>query len=131
MDNVELLKKGYEAFAQGNIEAVLALFDPAIDWQQSKGMPTVSGDGHFTGHQAVVSEVFAKMPEYFDGFKIEIGELFGSGDRVVMRGWYTGTLKATGKPFKAAVVHLWKVRDDKATEYIQVADTAEVINPKA
>ena len=132
MNNVALMKEGYAAFAKGNIDAVLAIWDPQIEWHECKGMPVVpaGGSGTFVGHQAVLAGVIAKIPEHIDGFGIEIDELFGSGDRVVMSGRYVGTLRATGKPFKVAVVHLWTFRDGRATKMIQVADTAEIIRPK-
>ena len=63
MDNVEIVKKGYKLFAEGNIEAVLALFDPEIEWNASKGLPYVSGDGVSTGPSAIAKTIFAKLPE--------------------------------------------------------------------
>jgi hypothetical protein len=72
----------------------------------------------------------ARIPREFDGFAIEINELFGSGDRVVMTGNYTGTYRATGKPFKAAATHIWTFKNGLAVKLIQVADTAEIIHPK-
>ena len=133
MDNVAILKEGYANFATGNMEAVLAIWDPQIEWHECKGMPIVpaGGGGKLVGHQAVLENIMAKIPQLIDGFGIEIGEIFGSGDRVVMTGHYAGTLKATGKPFKAAAAHIWTFRDGKATKLIQVADTAEIINSKA
>ena len=133
MDNVALLQEGYANFAKGNIEAVLAVWDPQIEWHECKGMPVVPAGARtpLVGHQAVLENIMTKLPEHFDGFGIEISEMFGSGDRVVMIGYYVGTLKATGNPFKAAVTHIWTLSNGKAKKLIQVADTAEIISPKA
>ena len=49
MDNVELVKQGYQNFAEGNVEAVLAVFNPEIEWNECKGFPFISGDGLFIG----------------------------------------------------------------------------------
>lgn len=130
MDNVELMKEGYANFAKGDIEAVLAIWDPEIEWKECKGMPIVTGDGKFVGGQSVVANVFAKIPEQIDGFQVEIHEVFGTGDRVVMIGEYVGTYKPTGKPFRSAVAHVWTFKDGKATKFLQFADTAEIIHPK-
>lgn len=129
-DNVALIKKGYADFSSGNIEGVLAVWDPAIEWHECKGMPTVTTGATLTGHKAVLDGVIATIPGKIDNFSIEIDEVFGSGDRVVMLGHYTGTFKATGKPFKAAVAHVWTFRNGRAVKMIQVADTAEIIHPK-
>lgn len=129
MNNVDLIKQGYQYFAEGNVEAVLALFHPEIEWNECKGFPYVSGDGLFIGPNAIVQNVFAQIPENYEGFNIDIQELFGSGDKVVMVGHYKGVWKATGKEFKANASHVWTVKDEKATHFFQAVDTAEIVNP--
>ena len=129
MNNVELVKQGYQDFADGNIEAVLAIWHPEIEWNECQGFPHISGDGLFIGPNAVVQDVLALIPEQFEGFHIDIQELFGSEDKVVMVGHYKGVWKATGKEFKANATHVWTVKDGKATHFFQAVDTAEIVNP--
>ena len=129
MNNVDLVKKGYQNFAEGNIEAVLGLFHPEVVWDECTGFPYVSGDGIYIGPNAIVQGVFAQIPENYEGFQVEIRELFGSGDKVVMVGYYTGTWKETGKAFKANATHVWTIKDGKATHFFQAVDTAEIMNP--
>jgi uncharacterized protein len=50
------------------VAGVLALFDRAIERHECKGMPFVSGDGIFTGPEAIVTNVFMNLPVTFDGF---------------------------------------------------------------
>ena len=126
---MELIKQGYQYFAEGNVEAVLALFHPEMEWNECKGFPYISGDGLFIGPNAVVQNVFAKIPENIEGFQVDVQELFGSGDKVVMVGQYKGVWKATGKEFKANAAHVWTVKDGKATHMFQAVDTAEIVNP--
>lgn len=57
MENVELVKQAYSNFATGNVPGVLAIFDPAIEWHECKGMPFVKGDGIFFGHEAIVNKL--------------------------------------------------------------------------
>ena len=128
MNNVELLKQAYHNFAEGNVEAVLALFHPEIEWNGCKGFPYISGDGLFIGPNSVVQNVFAQIPEYYEGFHIDIKELFGSGDKVVMVGYYKGVWKATGMEFKANATHVWTVKDEKLTHFFQAVDTAVIVN---
>ena len=126
MTNVELVKQGYSDFSTGNLEAVLAIWDPAIEWHECKGMPFVKGDGIFTGHEAVVTNVIMNLPVYFDGFNIEVNQIFGADDKVVMVGYYLGTNKATGNPFKANATHVWTVKNGKATHFFQAVDTVTI-----
>jgi ketosteroid isomerase-like protein len=129
MDNVELVKQGYQHFAEGNIEAVLELFHPEMEWDECTGFPYITGNGLFVGPNEVVQNVFAKIPENMDGFHVDARELFGSGDKVVMVGHYKGVWKETGKEFKANATHVWTVKDGKATHFFQAVDTAEIVNP--
>lgn len=128
MSNLELIQQGYKDFADGNVEGVLANFHPEIEWNESNGYPFIEGDGIFIGPEAIVTNIFAHIPEYFDGFNIDIQDLFESGDKVVMVGYYTGVWKPSGKEFKANAAHVWTLKDGKATHMFQVADTATIIN---
>ena len=128
MSNLELLQEGYKNFAEGNVEAVLAVFNPEIEWNECKGFPFIEGDGLFIGPAAIVQGVFAQIPAHYDGFNIAIKDLFESGNKVVMVGHYTGVWKATGKSFRANATHVWTIADGKATHFFQAVDTATIIN---
>lgn len=128
MDNVELLKQAYQSFGEGNIPAVLSLMDENIEWNTATSWPFLENKEPVIGPQNVVAKIFAPIPEHYDNFHIDIKDLFGAGDKVVMEGYYTGTWKATGKTFKANAVHIWNVKDGKITRYFQAVDSAEIMN---
>ena len=128
MSNLEIVKQGYQYFAEGNVEGVLSLFHPQIEWNECNSFPFIEGDGTFIGPQAVLQNVFAQIPVYYDGFNIEMNDLFESGDRVVMEGYYVGTWKETGKKFKANAAHIWTVKDGLATRFFQAVDSATIMN---
>lgn len=129
MRNIDLAKTGYKKFSEGDIEGVLAMFDPNMEWHECKGFPYVKENGIFNGPKAVAEGVFNPIPEHYDEFNIEIEELLESGDRVIMTGYYTGTWKATGKKFKANAVHVWTVKNEKLSRFFQAVDTATIVNP--
>jgi len=126
MTNVDVVKQAYSNFETGNVPAVLAVFDPRIEWRECKGMPFVKDDGIYIGPEAVVTNVFMNLPIYFDGFNIAVNEIFGADDKVVMVGYYQGTNKATGNPFKANATHVWTLKDGKMTHFYQAVDTAAI-----
>jgi len=126
MTNVDVVKQAYSNFETGNVPAVLALFDPQIEWKECKGMPFVKDDGIYIGTEAIVTNVFMNLPVYFDGFNIAVSEIFGADDKVVMVGYYQGTNKATGNPFKANATHVWTIKDGKMTHFFQAVDTATI-----
>jgi len=129
MSNLNLLKQGYKDFAAGNVEAVVAIWQPDIVWKESTGFPFVKGDGTYIGAQAIIEGIFAKIPEVYDGFNIEITDFVDGGDKIVMVGYYKGIWKATGKKFKAHAAHAWTFKNGKASHFFQVVDTAEIMNP--
>ncbi|QIA08145.1 nuclear transport factor 2-like protein [Draconibacterium halophilum] len=49
MSNLDVLKEGYQLFADGNIEAVLELWDEKIVWHECPGFPFVEDEGIFVG----------------------------------------------------------------------------------
>jgi ketosteroid isomerase-like protein len=128
MSNVKLIRQAYEDFAAGNIEAVLSVFDPGIEWRECTGFPFVKGEGISIGPGDVANDVFSQLPVHYDGFRIEITDLIGTEDKVVMQGFYHGTWKPTGKAFKANAVHSWTLKDGKITKFFQAVDTAEIVN---
>jgi ketosteroid isomerase-like protein len=127
MTNVELIQGGYANFSTGNVPGVLAIFDPAIKWHECKSFPYAEGDGIYTGPDEIVKNIFMNIPVYYDGFTITITDLFGSGDKVAMQGFYEGVYKQTGKRFKANAAHIWTVKDGKATHFFQAVDTATIL----
>jgi ketosteroid isomerase-like protein len=126
MTNAEIVKQAYANFSTGNVPGVLELFDPEIEWNECKGMPFITGDGVFVGHEAVVTHIFMNLPVHFDGFNIAVNEIFGCDDKVVMVGYYQGTNKATGNSFKANATHVWTVKNGKMTHFFQAVDTASI-----
>ena len=128
MTNVDVVTQAYSHFATGNVESVLALFDPAIEWRECKGMPFVKDDGIYIGPEAIVKNVFMNLPGSFDGFNIAVNEIFGTADKVVMVGYYQGTNKATGNAFKANATHVWTVKNGKLTHFFQAVDTVTIIS---
>jgi len=126
MTNVDVVKQAYSNFETGNVPAVLALFDPQIEWCECKGMPFVKDDGIYIGPEAIVTKVFMNLPVYFDGFNIAVNEIFGVDNKVVMVGYYQGKNKATGHPFKANATHVWTLKDGKMTHFFQAVDAATI-----
>jgi ketosteroid isomerase-like protein len=126
MTNVEVISNMYANFVKGDVPAVLGAMTPDIVWAECKGMPFVKGDGIFIGPEAVLTNVFMQLGVYIDGFNIAVTDIIGSGDNVVMHGYYQGTNKATGHPFKANAAHIWTLKDGKVTHFFQAVDTVAI-----
>jgi uncharacterized protein len=123
IDHSSTIASLYEAFARGDVPAVLAALSPNISWTEAEGFPY---GGTYVGPDAVLQNVFAKLGSEWDGYAAVPNELIASADTVVALGEYSGTYKATGKSFKAPFVHVWKFDGEKAISFSQHTDTAVV-----
>ena len=124
-ENVETVKGIYQAFATGDVPAVLAALSPEIEWNEAENFPYADGNPYH-GPDAVLNGVFARIGGDWDGFAVEPSEFLDAGDTVVMTGRYTGTCKATGRSMNPWVAHFWTFADGKAVQFQQLVDTLAV-----
>ncbi|MEA2131103.1 MAG: uncharacterized protein QOJ85_3994 [Solirubrobacteraceae bacterium] len=111
--NAEILRGGYEAYQQGDVPAVLAVFAEDIAWHVP-GRNPLSGD--YTGHDEVVG-FFQGLGERSNGtFGLEVQDILDNGDdKVVVLVRETG--ERDGKHLDVPAVHVWRVQDGKATNF--------------
>lgn len=110
--NEALVRGGYEAFAKGDVETVLARFDEGIVWHVP-GRSALAGDYH--GHQGVM-EFFGKLVEMTGGsFRLELHDVLATDDHVVAL--VRGTAERNGTARTSNNAHVWHVSDGKATEF--------------
>lgn len=121
-ENVEIVRGAYEAFARGDVPAVLAVLDESIEWHMAEHITYWPG-GPFIGRQAVLDGVLARIPQDYDGFTVDVGRIVGCGDTVLVEARYRATARTTGKPLDAQVAHVWDLRDGKAVHWQQYSDT--------
>ncbi len=120
MNNLDSVRGVYDAFAKGDIPAVLGFLSPDINWTEAEGFPY---GGTYVGPQAVLEGVFMRLGTEWDGFAAVPGEFINGGNAVVALGQYSGTYKATGKSFRANFAHVWEVQEGKAVRFTQYVDT--------
>jgi uncharacterized protein len=124
-ENVELVRGIYDAFAAGDVPAVLGAMSPDMEWNEAENFPLADGNP-YVGHDAILQGVFARLAGEWDGFAAVPEEIVDGGDTVIAFGRYLGTCKATGKPIRAQMVHVWRIADGKARSFQQYTDTLQV-----
>ncbi|MGA7051912.1 MAG: nuclear transport factor 2 family protein [Mycobacterium sp.] len=75
--NIELVKKGYEAFSAGDVETVMSLFDDSIEWVQP-GDSAISGT--YRG-KAELGGYLSRLAE--KSVTLKLNRLIADGDIVV------------------------------------------------
>lgn len=121
--NVDVVRSFYENVEGGNLPDALALLAPDVRWTDAAGFPY---GGTYHGPDEVRDRVFARFPADWASFSMDVDEVLDAGETVVGVGTYAGTGKATGRPMRARVVHLFRVRDGKIAEFEQFVDTLKV-----
>jgi ketosteroid isomerase-like protein len=114
ISNAELVRQGYDAFNRGDLDAVLELFDPAIEMGMLEDSPMTS---EFRGHKGFRAMI-AENAEMFDAYRNEPEEVIEASDEsivVVVRSAARG--RASGAEVEGRLAHLWTIRDGKVVRF--------------
>jgi ketosteroid isomerase-like protein len=122
--NGDIIKGIYAAFARGDVGAVLAVLDPAIQWYEAESLRIAAGNP-YVGPPAVATGVFMTLVGQVDDFAIAPGNIIDGGDMVAAEGRYTGTVKKTGTKIDAQFVHVFELRGGKVVRFQQYTDTLQ------
>lgn len=122
--NMQIMRAAFDAFARGDLAAVLSIFDPDLEWREADNF--IYADGNpYRGPEAVRDGVFARIARDWDGYEVRVEEMHDAGDTVVATGRYKGTYKATGRKVDAQFAYVLKLRDGKLIFFQQYTDTAQ------
>jgi uncharacterized protein len=121
-ENVALVRKLYDAFARGDVETILNHVTDDTEWS-NPGPATVPYFGDRRG-PTQVREFFDRLIGTQENPNLTIDQLIAQGDTVAALGRYSGTVKATGKPFDSVVGHFFAIRGGKVARWIGLGDTA-------
>jgi ketosteroid isomerase-like protein len=121
-ENVEIVRRRFDAFNDGDLTAALALTDPNIEWWDRVDDP---GAGVYRGQDAVVKHL-AEIAEELE-LQIEPLEFVDAGDAVVVVLRLFGRGVGSGVPFEEHEVHVFKLRDGKVTEQREYRERSEAL----
>lgn len=98
-ENVAVVRKSLEAYADGGIEVLLPFFRPEV---VCYAFPEWVEEGVYRGHDGLrkLSRIWT---DTFDDFRIEFDEFQDHGSKVVALGTIGGLIKVTGAPLRQPV----------------------------
>jgi len=110
-ESVELIRRGYEAFNRGDLDAAVATFDPEIEWVGPQILP--DAPSAYRGHDGVRT-FWAAWAEVFEQFWVEIEEMIDAGDQIVAIVRVHGRGRDSGVDVETpSFPHVWTVRDGR------------------
>lgn len=125
-DNVSIVQSAYNAFAAGDVNSVLATFDPNIVWNEAENFPYADGNPYIGG-EAIVNGVFGRIGAEWDNFHLtDLNFHDMSNNMVFVTGRYQGTYKKNGGVMNVQMAHLWTLNNGKVVAFQQYADTKGV-----
>jgi ketosteroid isomerase-like protein len=95
-ENVEIVRRAFEAFNQGGVEEALPRFAPDIVLY---ALPEWPGPSEYRGHDGIRA-LMTEWTENFDDFEMEVGETRAVGDRVLMLAETVGRIKSSRVPIR-------------------------------
>lgn len=123
--NTETVRRCYEMFGNGDVSGLMEHLseDVAFSVPEIENSPY---GGIWYGREEVGKffEILELAEEITD---FEAREFIAQGDRVVVLGRSTATVRATGRHYSTEWVHIHTIRDDLITHSVEFFDTAAAL----
>jgi ketosteroid isomerase-like protein len=127
-ENVELVRRVFEANARGDAVGVLALYDPAVEWDISRAPARdVLGEPHvFHGHNGL-REFFRAWYEAWGHIEPDLEDLIDAGEHVVSVETTRGRGRASGAEVELPHAAIWTVRNGRIIRVVWFGTRAEAL----
>ena len=125
--NVRTVVEAYTSFKNGDIESVLKVLTPDVEWITPGPPDLMPVAGKRRGREEV-AQFFSTLSEQEDVLLFHPEEYIAQGDKVIALIKYRGRVKATGKPVEADLVHIFTFHNGKVKRFREFYDTAAVLD---
>jgi uncharacterized protein len=112
--NVEIVRKSFDAIGRGDVDALLDLYDPDIEFEPLTGTRVETGG--YRGHRGV-RQYFKEANEVWDEVRPVAGEITTTGEEVVVFGHCSIRGKASEIETDSPCAWVITVRDGKITRH--------------
>jgi len=119
-ENVEIVRRVYEAAARRDASAVLALYDPEIELDASRlGVPGLAADadGISRGYEGL-KHFFREWHQAWGSIEYDFEELIDAGEQVISVVNRRGRGRASGVDVELHVALVWTLRDDRVVRVV-------------
>jgi ketosteroid isomerase-like protein len=112
------LRTAYEGFGRRDLDAVLSVMDPDIEWDATDAL---AHTGVYQGHDGV-REYIESLSEAWQEFHLNPEQFTESGDgaHVMVLGNVKGVLAANGQDVEARFAHVLQLDDDGRVSRLKV-----------
>jgi uncharacterized protein len=122
-ENVEIVRRGYEAFDRGDIQTVLSLMDSEIETRVDRAFPEWEP---FYGRDGFMSFLQAWL-EPWETYRVQVDKLIDAGERVLVAATEFGRSKDTGFDVEQRSYHVWTLKDGRAVRLDSFFEWSEAL----
>jgi ketosteroid isomerase-like protein len=112
----------YDAFARGDVSAILSTVDERIDWRSPANLPH---GGRFAGRDGV-GRFFEGIGRRWEALSVDVEEMLTRGDRVVVLITARGRLR-TGEESGYTAAHAWTLREAVPVAFAETVDAPRTL----
>lgn len=112
--DVELVRKGFDAFARQDRAGIKALLDPEVTWYPALGPLLERSSYH--GPDQICRLVLDEIPSVLQGFHAELLGIEDLGETALAIVKFHGTARSTGLPVAQTFFQLFRARNGKGIE---------------
>jgi ketosteroid isomerase-like protein len=123
---LDVVTRIYAAFAEKDLDAIVALTSPDIVVTQDPALPW---GGRYEGHEGLGRFSMALLGAIES--EVTVHEIYEAGDNVVQYGRTAGIVLSTGRHFDVPECHVWTVIDGKAVEARYFIDSSAMLDALA
>ena len=109
-ENVERVRRAYEAFSRGDVDASVADAASDMEYVAGAGIPGVPVVGR--GPEGY-KEAVRWLIDVFDDYHLHAGEILDAGDKVFGEFTLSGRGKQSGAQTSVTMWQVWTLRDGK------------------
>jgi uncharacterized protein len=106
-EDLETVRRAYDAFARGDLETLTTFLAPYIEWRTTPEVP-------FMGNYSGLDEFLRGMDEWTSAFEdvtTEVEEMIDAGDNVIVHHRMRGKGRDSGVEVDLAIFQVVAVRD--------------------
>jgi uncharacterized protein len=122
--DIEVMKRGFEALADGGIEALIPYVDPEFETTTPPGL--AAEPDTYRGHEGI-RRYWASFEEVMDDIRFEPQQMTALGDGVLIELILRARGKATGIEVEQHLWQVWTLRDGRAITVDSYATEEEAL----
>ena len=103
--------------------ALLAALAPDVEWTEAAGFPYA---GTYHGEAEIARNVFVRLATEWEGFRVDMENLYDAGDTIIAAGFYRGTYRNTSRSMEASFAHILTLKGGRIVRFVQYVDSKKV-----